>query len=104
MTPPTGPVFISLPGDILNMEAGIDLGTSTRVDSRVRPSDELLSALADRILKAERPLIVAGDEVVKSNALKEAAQFAELIGAPAMQQSAPYGAHFSLRALATSAA
>ena len=25
MTPPTGPVFISLPGDILNNEAGIDL-------------------------------------------------------------------------------
>ena len=28
MTPPTGPVFISLPGDILNAEAGIDLGAS----------------------------------------------------------------------------
>ena len=25
-TPPTGPVFISLPGDILNAEAGIELG------------------------------------------------------------------------------
>jgi benzoylformate decarboxylase len=94
MTPPTGPVFISLPGDILNMEAGIDLGASTRVDSRVRPSDDLLDALADRILKAERPLIVAGDEVVKSDALNVAAQFAEMIGAPAMQQSVPYGAHF----------
>jgi benzoylformate decarboxylase len=94
MTPPTGPVFISLPGDILNMEGGIDLGSSTRIDSRVRPSDEALSALADRILKADRPLIVAGDEIVKSNALKEAAQLAELIGAPAMQQSVPYGAHF----------
>ncbi len=94
MTPPTGPVFISLPGDILNAEAGIDLGTSTRVDSCVRPSDSALEALADRILKAERPLIVAGDEIVKSNALKEAAAFAELIGAPAMQQSIAYGSHF----------
>ena len=37
MTPPTGPVFISLPGDILNMEAGIDLGASTRVDTRDAP-------------------------------------------------------------------
>ncbi len=42
-TPPTGPVFISLPGDILNAEAGIDLGRSTRVDTRVRPSDEALA-------------------------------------------------------------
>ncbi len=45
-TPPTGPVFISLPGDILNAEAGIELGRSTRVDTRVKPSDESLQALA----------------------------------------------------------
>src|SRR3712207_8370574 len=38
-TPPTGPVFISLPGDILNAEVGLDLGRKTRVDARVRPSD-----------------------------------------------------------------
>ncbi len=54
-TPPTGPVFISLPGDILNSEAGIELGRSTRVDTRVKPSDEALQALAARILKAQRP-------------------------------------------------
>lgn len=94
MTPPTGPVFISLPGDILNMEAGIDLGASTRVDSRVRPSDGAVAALADRMLKAERPLIVVGDEVVKSDALREAAELAEALGAPAMQQSVAFGAHF----------
>ena len=50
-TPPTGPVFISLPGDILNAEAGIDLGRSTRVDTRVKPSDEALQALAARMLQ-----------------------------------------------------
>jgi benzoylformate decarboxylase len=37
---------------------------------------------------------VAGDEIVKSDALREASQFAAMIGAPAMQQSVPYGAHF----------
>jgi benzoylformate decarboxylase len=93
-TPPTGPVFISLPGDILNAEAGIELGRSTRVDTRVKPSDEALGALAARILKAERPVIIAGDEIVKSDALKEAASLAEMLGCPAYQQSAPYGAHF----------
>jgi benzoylformate decarboxylase len=93
-TPPTGPVFISLPGDILNAEAGIDLGRSTRVDTRVRPSDEALETLAARILKAERPVIIAGDEIVKSDALQEAAALAEALGCPAYQQSAPYGAHF----------
>jgi benzoylformate decarboxylase len=93
-TPPTGPVFISLPGDILNAEAGIELGRFTRVDTRVKPSDESLQALAARILKAQRPVIIAGDEIVKSDALKEAAAFAEALGAPAYQCSTPYGAHF----------
>ena len=37
-TAPTGPVFISLPGDILNNEAALDLGQGTRVDTAVRPS------------------------------------------------------------------
>jgi benzoylformate decarboxylase len=93
-TPPTGPVFISLPGDILNSEAGIDLGRSTRVDTRVKPSDESLQALVQRILRAERSVIVAGDEVVKSDALKEAALLSMTLGCPAYQQSVAYGAHF----------
>src|SRR5205807_6685592 len=93
-TPPTGPVFISLPGDILNSEAGIELGRSTRVDTRVKPSDEALQALTQRILKAQRPVIIAGDEIVKSDALHEAASLAATLGCPAFQQSTPYGAHF----------
>jgi benzoylformate decarboxylase len=94
MTPPTGPVFISLPGDILNSEAGLELGRATRIDTRVKPSDESLDALVQRILKAERPVIIVGDEIVKSDALNEAAEFAEALGCPAWQQTAPYGAHF----------
>src|SRR5438874_1989170 len=93
-TPPSGPVFISLPGDILNSEAGIELGRSTRVDTRVKPSDEGLKALVARILKAERPVIIAGDEIVKSDALQEADALAQTLGCPAFQQSTPYGAHF----------
>jgi benzoylformate decarboxylase len=93
-TPPTGPVFISLPGDILNSEAGIELGRSTRVDTRVKPSDEALQALVRRILEAQRPVIIAGDEIVKSGALGEAAALAATLGAPAYQCSTPYGAHF----------
>ena len=94
MTPPTGPVFLSLPGDILNAEAGIDLASSTRVDTRSRPSDAVLNALATRLLKAERPVIVVGDEIVKSGALEAAAKFAATLGAPVYQQSVAYGAHF----------
>ena len=93
-TPPTGPVFISLPGDILNSEAAIDLGHSTRVDTRVAPSAETLEALAARLLAARRPVIIVGDEIVKSDALDEAAEFASTLGCPVYQQSIAYGAHF----------
>ena len=93
-TPPTGPVFLSLPGDILNTEASIDLGASTRVDARSRPSDEAVNALADRLLAARSPVLVCCDELVKSDALPEAAELAEVLGSPAYQQSVPYGAHF----------
>ncbi len=92
LTPPTGPVFISLPGDILNDEAELDLGTSVRVDSATRPSDAALEQLADRLLRAQRPVIVSGHEVSVHDALHEVAQLAETIGAGMFQQTVPYSA------------
>lgn len=93
-TPPTGPVFISLPGDILNAEGGIDLGARTRVETRTAPAPDLVDKLAARILAAKRPVILAGDELVKSDALEEAAELAQAIGAPAYQATIAFGAHF----------
>lgn len=93
-TPPTGPVFISLPGDILNAEAEIDLLASSRVDARTRPSDDALRALADRLLAAERPIAIVGDELVRGDALADAAAFAEALGCPVWQQPVAWGAHF----------
>lgn len=94
MAPPTGPVFISLPGDILDDEAPLDLGKPTHVDAQVRPSDAALEALADRLLEAENPVLVAGHELAVRHALEEAAQLAESLGAPVYQQTVPYAAHF----------
>ena len=93
-TPPTGPVFISLPGDILNAFGAIDLGQATRVDTRVRPSDEGLRALALRLLDAKRPVLIAGHEIVTSDAFAEAARFAETLGCPVYDQTVLQGAHF----------
>ncbi|MBM3407299.1 MAG: thiamine pyrophosphate-binding protein [Betaproteobacteria bacterium] len=93
-TPPMGPVFISLPGDILNAEADIDLGARTVIDSAARPSDSALARLARRLLAAERPVMIVGDELVSSNALAEAAEFAQALGCAVLQQTIPFGAHF----------
>ena len=98
MTPPTGPVFISLPGDILNAEAGIELGASTRVDTRSRPADAVLDKLAKRLLEAERPVIIVGDEIVKSDALEAAAAFAADAGRARLSAERPLRRAFPLRA------
>lgn len=97
MTPPTGPVFVSLPGDVLLDSAEMDLGASTRVDSRTRPGDEALERLAERLLAAAAPVIVAGHEVSTGDAFAELAALAELLGAPVYTQSVPYLAMFPNR-------
>jgi benzoylformate decarboxylase len=94
MTAPTGPVFISLPGDILNAFGAIDIGEATRVDTAVRPSDAALKQLTTSLLGAQRPVILAGHEVVTSDAFLEVARFADALGAPVYQQTVVSGAHF----------
>lgn len=94
LAPPTGPVFLSLPGDILNKSAALDLGRRTRVDAMTYPSDESLRRLSERIMAAEQPVLLAGTEIVRSDALTEAAELAEVLGAPVYQQTVPHGAHF----------
>jgi benzoylformate decarboxylase len=94
MTPPTGPVFISLPGDILDAQAELDLGRPTRVDAATRPSDAALLRLADALLSARNPAIIAGHELYTSDALEEAGELAEVLGAAVYQQTVNYGAHF----------
>jgi benzoylformate decarboxylase len=93
-TAPTGPVFISLPGDILDAEAELDLGQPTRVDAATRPCDEALERLADTLLQARNPALIAGHELCTRDALREAAELAELLGAAVYQQTVPYATHF----------
>jgi benzoylformate decarboxylase len=94
MTPPMGPVFISLPGCILDDEAELDMGFSTRVDTQTMPTQQALQRLADMMLKAKSPVIVAGREVANQHAFEEAGALAELIGAAVYQESVPYNARF----------
>lgn len=94
MTPPAGPVFISLPGDVLDGEADLDLGHSTRVDTRTRPADDVVETLAQRLLEARNPVLVAGHELQVYDALGLAGELAELLGAPVYQQTMPHSAQF----------
>src|SRR5277367_5019453 len=69
LAPPTGPVFLSIPGDILNAEAEIDLGCPTRIASSLRDHAAAIAAAAKLLAAAGRPMILAGDSAARTNAL-----------------------------------
>ena len=83
---PTGPVFLSLPVDVLNAERDIDLGASTRVAPRLVGDRAAIDDAARRLVRAERPLLVVGDAVAQSDALKELEELAELLGASVISE------------------
>lgn len=89
LAPPAGPVFLSLPGDILNAEADIDLGAPTRVAARIRGDHSAVLRAAELLATAQRPVILAGDAVAQSGAFAELIALAELLGAPVYTDAVP---------------
>jgi len=94
LAPPTGPVFLSLPGDILRADADIDLMAPTRIAPRTRGDRSAIEAAADILARAERPVIMAGDAVAQSHANKELVELAELLGAPVYAEFVPNTASY----------
>ncbi len=84
LTPPTGPVFLSIPGDVLTAlaPADLDLLAPTRIGTRLRGDMAAIAAAAALIRAADSPVIFAGDHVAKSDAHAELAALAMAIGAP----------------------
>jgi benzoylformate decarboxylase len=84
---PTGPVFLSLPADVLTQEADIDLGAPSRVSRRIVGDRGAIEEAARILSKAERPLLIVGDWVSHGDALNEAVELAEMLGASVMTES-----------------
>jgi benzoylformate decarboxylase len=94
LAPPTGPVFLSLPGDILRSDGDIDLLAPTRVAPRLRGDRQAVEAAAAILAGARRPVIIAGDAVAQSRAHAELVELAELLGAPVYAEFVPNTASF----------
>ena len=94
LTPPTGPVFLSLPGDVLDETVDVDMGRPVRIDASFLPREDTLKKVAEMLLAARRPAIIAGQELAQRDAFAEAAELAELLGAAVYQSSVPYTAQF----------
>ena len=81
LTPPTGPVFLSLPMDLMGatIEDGGD--AAPVLAARVRPEADAIARAAALLASARTPLVVAGDGVARAGAVRELVALAELLGA-----------------------
>ena len=86
---PSGPVFLSLPVDVLNAERDLDLLEPTRIAPRIRGDRAAVEAAADLLVKAKRPILIAGDAIAHGGAHAEMAEVAELLGAPVYTECVP---------------
>ena len=83
MTPPTGPVFLSLPLDLQTEAAtGLDLRPASLPDRRIRPGIESIRQAAAMLAGAKNPAILAGSRVAESDACGRLAELAEQLGVP----------------------
>jgi benzoylformate decarboxylase len=94
LAPPTGPVFLSLPADVLQAEGVVELGAPTRVAPRIRGDRAAVEAAAETLARADRPLILAGDAVAYSDAHAELVAVAEALGAPVYAEGVANTASF----------
>jgi len=82
-TPPLGPVFLSLPMDVLDQEI-IDEGAYPQCQN-ISPgvcSFEIAQRIADKLISAESPIIIAGDGVAESDARDELHELSDILACP----------------------
>jgi benzoylformate decarboxylase len=87
LTPPTGPVFLSLPVDIQMATAELNLTGPNPVDRRVRPPMAALQQACAALLDSQNPVILAGSRVVEAGAVEPLVAVAEQLGAVVMSES-----------------
>jgi acetolactate synthase-1/2/3 large subunit len=84
LTPPSGPVFLEIPVDLL--AAGTDVPAAKQLDvmpaALPAPTPDALDEAVRLLTAAERPVVWAGGGVLRSGAWEELRTVAERLGAP----------------------
>ncbi len=83
--PPAGPVFMSLPVNIMEGETDIVDSTPARTHQDHPPAPAGLADTAALLLNRHAPAIVAGDDIATAGANSALVAFAETLGAPVWQ-------------------
>ena len=95
--PPTGPVFVALPFNVMNQRTSHPPIPPSRIWRRAAPDPAGVAEAARLVLAAERPVIFAGDRVAQSGAAAELAALAERIGADLYGDVLPVQVNFPAR-------
>lgn len=91
LTPPTGPVFLALPLDVLRAEAAVE-DIAPRAAPRVAPDLAGVEEAAGVLRSARAPLVVAGDRVAHAGAETDLLALADATGWPVALE--PYPTRF----------
>ncbi len=81
-TPPQGPVFLSLPIDVLDSDADMLIEPTSYVRQGVRPPQDAIEEAAEWLTSASAPALAIGDNVAVSGGQAEVVEVAELLGMP----------------------
>ena len=88
LTPPTGPIFMSLPVDLqLECAEGLDLSGPHLPDPRIRPPLDALRRAAGMLAQARSPGILAGSKVMEAGAVPDLMALSEQLGAPVLAET-----------------
>jgi thiamine pyrophosphate-dependent acetolactate synthase large subunit-like protein len=82
-----GPTFLGMTEDLYETEATATIMPQEmfQVEGKIMPDPDQVKELAKLLLEAEKPLIVAGLQVTKSDAQRDLIELAELLGVPVSQ-------------------
>jgi benzoylformate decarboxylase len=79
--PPSGPVFVALPIDVLEQETEETAATPGTLYRSAEPDPQGVAAAAAILVGSLRPAIVAGDDVTRAGAQEDLVALAEMTGA-----------------------
>lgn len=91
---PQGPVFVSLPINVMEQETSVEAALPDRLWRAAAPDPKGVAELAAALLKSQSPMVVTGDDVARSGATDALVALVEAIGAPVWFEGLRHHASF----------
>ena len=92
--PPGGPVFVSLPIDVMEAETDASPLPPMRVFARSVPDSDGIAMASEILARSRRPVIICGDGIAHAGATDELVRLAELLGSPVWSEALHHQVNF----------